>query len=85
MNPVFFQLVSLAGAVLILSAYLANSRRWMGPQDRMYNLMNLVGGALLFWVAVVDHRLGFMILEGAWALIAIPPLLNPPQPAEADG
>jgi hypothetical protein len=57
----------------------------MGPQDRVYNLMNLVGGALLFWVAVVDHRLGFMILEGAWALIAIPPLLNPPQPAETDG
>ena len=82
MNTVFFQLVSLVGALLILAAYLANSRQWLGPPDRVYNLMNLVGGGLLFWVAVVDHRIGFVILEGAWALIAIPPLLNPPRPAE---
>ena len=79
----FFQLVSLVGAVLFLGAYLANSRRWLGPKDPSYNLMNLVGAAFLFWVAVVDQRVGFMILEGAWALIAVPPLIrrvtNPPE------
>ena len=72
-----YQLISLVGAFLILVAYIANARGWMGPRDRAYNLMNLVGGVLLFWVAVVDRRAGFMILELTWALIAIPPLFRP--------
>lgn len=70
------QIVSLLGAFLILLAYFANSRQWLGPRDPWYNLMNLVGGILLFWVAVVDRRAGFMVLEFAWALIAVPPLLR---------
>ena len=72
-----FQLISLAGAGFILAAYLAINRRWLKPHHRLYNLMNLVGGVLLLWVAIVDRRLGFVILEAAWALIAIPPLLFP--------
>ena len=74
----FFQLVSLAGAFLLLSSYWAINRQWMKPQQRLYNLMNLVGGCLLLWVAIVDRRIGFVVLEAAWALIAIPPLLRPP-------
>jgi len=74
---VLVQIISLAGAFLILVAYFANSRQWLGPRDPRYNLMNLVGGILLFWVAVVDRRAGFMVLELTWAIIAIPPLLGP--------
>ena len=72
-----FQLISVVGAGLILTAYLAINRRWLNPHHRLYNLLNLVGGGLLLWVAIVDRRLGFVILEAAWALIAIPPLLSP--------
>lgn len=71
------QLISLVGASLILLAYFANIKGWMGPRDRAYNLMNLLGGLLLFWIAVVDRRAGFMVLELTWALIAIPPLFRP--------
>lgn len=74
---VFFQLVSFLGAVLVLGAYLASSRHWLTPRDRLYNLMNLFGGLLLLWVAVIDQRIGFIVLELAWAVIAIPPLLRP--------
>jgi hypothetical protein len=73
---VLYQFISLVGAFLILLAYLANGRGWMGPKDRTYNLMNLVGGLLLFWIAVVDRRAGFMVLELTWALIAVPPLFR---------
>jgi hypothetical protein len=72
------QLLSLAGAVLILSAYAANQRGRLGPADRGYNLMNLVGSLLLLWVAVVDWRWGFMLLEGAWAGLSLVPLVRPP-------
>ena len=71
------QLISLVGASLVLLAYFANSKGWLGPRDRSYNLMNLLGGLLLLWVAIVDRRAGFMVLELTWALIAIPPLIRP--------
>ena len=70
------QIISLVGAFLILVAYLANSKGWLGPKDPAYNLMNLVGALLLLWIALVDQRAGFVILEVAWALVAIPPLLR---------
>ena len=35
------QLVSLAGAILVLAAYVAITRRWLRTRDPLYNLMNL--------------------------------------------
>ena len=71
-----FQVISLAGAALILGAYVANQRGWSGPTGTAYNLANLVGALLLTWVAVVDRRLGFILLETVWALVTIPPLMS---------
>lgn len=76
MRAVLFQLVSLVGAILVLIAYLAINKKWMRPDHRLYNLLNLVGAILLLWVAVVDQRIGFVVLEATWALIAIPPLFR---------
>jgi Na+-translocating ferredoxin:NAD+ oxidoreductase RnfD subunit len=84
MRAVLFQLVSLAGAFLILIAYLAINRKWMGPDHRLYNLLNLMGGVLLLWVAVVDQRIGFVVLEATWALVAIPPLFRKLEPTRTN-
>lgn len=70
------QILSLAGALLILAAYVANQREWLSPRDAAYSLMNLVGSLLLLWVAVVDARWGFILLEATWAAVSIPPLLR---------
>ena len=72
----FHQLVSLAGAAMILGAYIANQRGWLSPADRLYNLLNVVGSGLLAWIAIVDRRAGFIVLEVAWALASIPGLLK---------
>lgn len=72
------QISSLVGAFLILAAYAANQRGRLGPADRGYNLMNLAGSLLLLWVAVVDWRWGFIVLEGTWAGLSIIPLVRPP-------
>lgn len=77
----FHQILSLTGAGLILAAYVANQRGRLGPDRTAYNLMNLVGSLLLLWVAVVDWRWGFILLEASWALASIPPLLRKPTPA----
>lgn len=72
----FFQVISVIGAGLILGAYVANQRGWTGPASPAYNVANLVGALLLAWVAIVDRRVGFILLEAVWAAVTIPPLLQ---------
>jgi len=67
-----YQTISLLGASLILAAYIGLQFGRMNRDDRLFNILNFVGSALLAWVAVVDWRLGFILLEGAWALLSIP-------------
>jgi hypothetical protein len=68
----FDQIVSLLGAALILAGYVALQRDWLPRESRAYNVLNFVGSALLTYVAVKDRRVGFIILEGAWALLSVP-------------
>jgi hypothetical protein len=75
-----YQLISLVGAVMVLGAYLAYQAGRMGREDRAFNALNAVGSGLLTWVAVVDRRWGFILLEGIWALVSLWPLLRPPIP-----
>ncbi len=77
----FDQLVSMAGAALILAAYLALQRGWMRREERRYNALNLVGSVLLTYAAVRNWNLGFIILEGSWALLSLPGTFRgtPPQ------
>lgn len=69
-----YQILSVGGAVLILAAYAGNQRGWIGPASPAYNGLNLVGALLLLWVALVDRRAGFIVLEAVWALVTLPPL-----------
>lgn len=77
------QIASVAGAALILGAYVAIQMRWLRPDDKIYNVVNLAGALLLAWVAISDRRIGFIVLEVVWAAVSIPPLLKSrPTPAE---
>ena len=71
-----YQVISLVGAAMVLAAYFGYQRGWMTREQRVYNLLNLVGSALLAWVAIVDRRWGFIALEVSWALLSVPPLLK---------
>ena len=73
----FFQAISLVGAAMILIAYAALQRGTMSREDRWFNVLNFAGSALLAWVAIVDRRVGFIVLETAWALLSLPVLLRP--------
>lgn len=75
------QSISLCGAALILAAYVALQRGWLTNRDRSFNLLNFLGSVLLTWVAVMDWRLGFILLEAAWALLSLPGIFRPRKPA----
>ena len=70
------QIASVAGAVLILSAYVALQTGRAKAEDRIYNVVNLVGAPLLAWVAISDRRIGFILLEVIWAAVSVPPLIR---------
>lgn len=70
------QVVSIAGALLILAAYAGNQFALLDRRDRLYNLMNLVGAAMLTAVAVQTRQWGFVLLEGVWTVLSVPPLLR---------
>lgn len=73
-----YQLISLAGAAMLLVAFFGNQRGWLDPGKRSYNALNFFGALLLTWVAIVDRRIGFIVLEATWSLVALAGLLRRP-------
>ena len=73
------QVVQVIGAVLILVAYWAAQTERLDPQSRLYLGLNLLGSAILGVLAASSAQWGFLLLEGAWALISLWGLLIPPK------
>ena len=72
-----YQVISVVGAIIILGAYLGLQRGWLLPRSRLFSSLNFVGACLLCWIAIVDQRAGFIMVEGAWALLSVPGILKP--------
>jgi hypothetical protein len=65
------QVISVFGALAILGAYAANLLGWLGPANLSYSVANLIGSGLPTFIAIVDQQLGFILLEGVWALVSL--------------
>jgi hypothetical protein len=73
------QVLSVFGAVMLLSAYYAFQRGWLTRINRTYHALNFFGASLLTYVAIIDVQVGFIIVEGTWALLSLPGTLSPPR------
>ena len=71
-TAMWYQVISLLGAILILAAYIALQTGRLEATNRWFSILNFLGSALLTWVAIVDWRIGFIFLEAAWALLSLP-------------
>jgi hypothetical protein len=65
------QLISVLGALAILGAYAASQFGLAGTSKLSYQVANFLGSAVLTVVAVIGWQLGFILLEGAWALVSL--------------
>ena len=64
------QLVSFAGAILILGAYGGQQLRRLDPGGWLYSALNLVGAGLLTIAALQVGQWGFVLLEGVWTAVS---------------
>ena len=65
------QLISVLGALAILAAYSPNVFGWIPASNLWYSVATFLRSAVLTVVAVVDRQLGFILLEGTWALVSL--------------
>ena len=65
------QMISVLGALAILGAFATNLFGWIRPSNLWYSVANFLGSAVLTVVALVDRQLGFLLLEGTWALVSL--------------
>jgi hypothetical protein len=64
------QAIQIIGALIILGAFAGSQLGEMPTDSRLYLLANLVGSAVLAVIAVIEGQIGFILLEGIWAIVS---------------
>lgn len=70
------QLIQFAGAIGILTAFVAAQRGVLSTDSVAYLLLNAAGAGLLAVTAVLEQQWGFVFLEGVWTAVALAGLVG---------
>jgi hypothetical protein len=80
------QVISIAGAAMVLSAFAALQFHKVGPKNAVYLILNVVGSACLAIAAVIEALWAFVVLNTVWGLVSLRSLIlgprGPERPAE---
>jgi len=79
----FGQVVQVLGSLLILIPFGLAQLGRVESQSRSYQLLNLAGSATLAADAVATRQWGFLLLEGAWAVMSLAGLIRFAAPPSA--
>lgn len=72
-----FEILGWIGISAILLAYLLITTHKVERNDRLYHLLNLIGSLLLIYDAYTRDAPAFLVLNIAWAIIAVLALFSP--------
>jgi hypothetical protein len=75
-----WQVAQLAGAGMILGAYVLLQAGRLGARSRAYLALNAIGAGTLALIALVESLWGFLLLEGTWMLVSVGSLLRTYRP-----
>ena len=64
------QIVQLAGAIMILVPFAGSQLQRLSVETLTYQLLNLLGSAILTATAISGQQWGFVLLEGVWAIMS---------------
>ena len=70
------QWISIAGAIMVLGAFAALQFRKLGPEDRSYLLLNVLGSGSLAVAAAMEGLWAFVVLNTVWGLVSLNSLLR---------
>jgi hypothetical protein len=65
------QVISIAGAALVLGAFAALQFRWTGPTGLWYLVANVLGSGLLAVAAAIEGLWAFVVLNTVWGLVSL--------------
>jgi hypothetical protein len=64
------QVFQVIGAVFVLSGFILSQLRRLETASTAYLVLNLVGAGILAIDAAIHFQVGFLLLEGTWAMVA---------------
>lgn len=70
------QLVQIIGSLLVLIPFVLAQAGRMNTRSTVYLVLNLVGSTAMAVDALITFQWGFLLLEGAWAIVSALGLLQ---------
>lgn len=70
------QIIQIVGALLVLAGFVLAQLGWLSTSSFWYLLLNLAGSAILAVLALTSANWGFLLLEGAWAIVSAASLVG---------
>ena len=64
-------ILGVVGVGLILIAYAGATTGRLDPKQAPALALNLIGALLILWSLYFDFNLSAVLMEGAWALVAV--------------
>ncbi|GAA0953846.1 hypothetical protein GCM10009554_58860 [Kribbella koreensis] len=63
--------IEIVGALTVLVAFAAAQAGRLEQKTLSYQLLNLIGSAVLAVIAAAESSWGFLLLEGSWGIVSL--------------